>query len=584
VTAAALLGLKLPFRFDTSLLKHDLALVGCDEWSPHYNERDFGGQWRGVALRSASGSSSDLIAAPPAANPVFHDTPLLARCEYFRETVALFQCPVKTVRLLALEPGSFIREHSDNALGFEDGEIRIHIPIETNPAVEFYVCGQRLLLEEGGCYYVNVNLPHRVNNRGSSARVHLVIDAEVNDWVRGIFREGRPVERSALPPGNLEEFRTLVLRDEALARMLRGIPDRRDFTERTIALGREHGFDFNEGDVDAGFRSLPSAIAQAPVGWTPVKVRFPEAEWIFTAGCRFTEPFFEDTLRVCLRNPFTALFRVAAPLPPANSAGHPTGFIFHMSRCGSTLVSQMLAALPATLVISEAPPIDDILQAALPGAGQVEALRSVAAALGLAGAGDETRYFIKFDAWHIHSLALIRAAFPGVPWIFVYRDPIEVLVSHLRIPGRQTIAGAMDPAILGMAVSDIGQLNRQQWCARVLGNFCRKALEFREDPNGLFIDYRQLPGAVAGSIARHFGLSLSPAEENLMREAARLDAKNPSLPFEPDTQKKQETGKALQSDPDAAVLNALYRELKTSASALRTTAGYSVPTENPAGA
>src|SRR5438874_313448 len=41
----------------------------------------------------------------------------------------------------------------------------------------------------------------------------------------------------------------------------------------------------------------------------------------------------------------------------------PSGLIFHMSRCGSTLVSQMLAALPANIVVSEAPPIDAIVQA-----------------------------------------------------------------------------------------------------------------------------------------------------------------------------------------------------------------------------
>ena len=41
----------------------------------------------------------------------------------------------------------------------------------------------------------------------------------------------------------------------------------------------------------------------------------------------------------------------------------PAGLIFHMSRCGSTLISQMLAAEPANIVLSEAAPIDDILRA-----------------------------------------------------------------------------------------------------------------------------------------------------------------------------------------------------------------------------
>ncbi|MCU1258415.1 MAG: Aspartyl/Asparaginyl beta-hydroxylase, partial [Bryobacterales bacterium] len=311
VTAAALTGLKLPFRFDPALLKHDLALISSDEWSPHYNEREFGGQWQGVALRSAAGSHRDILAGN-AGRSDFTNTLLLERCTYFREVLSAFQCPLKSVRLLSLAPGSFIREHSDRALGYEDGEIRIHIPIQTNTGVEFYVCGERLLLEEGECYYVNVNLPHRVNNRGLSSRIHLVIDAEVNDWVDHIFREkGRPIKRSALPPGNLEEFRNLVFREESLREMLRGISDRGQFIERTIVLGRERGFNFHESDIDAGFRSRPTVLSHAPAGWTPVKVGLLEAEWVFTGGRRFTEPFFEDTVRAFLRHPFAALFRVA---------------------------------------------------------------------------------------------------------------------------------------------------------------------------------------------------------------------------------------------------------------------------------
>ncbi|MCU1262929.1 MAG: Aspartyl/Asparaginyl beta-hydroxylase, partial [Bryobacterales bacterium] len=290
-----------------------------------------------------------------------------------------------------------------------------------------------------------------------------------------------------------------------------------------------------------------------------VKVGLLEAEWVFTGGRRFTEPFFEDTVRAFLRHPFAALFRVAAPLPPANPAVRPAGFIFHMSRCGSTLVSRMVASLPRVHIISEAPPIDDVLQAPLPHEEKMEAVRRIVHAL-----GQETDYFVKFDAWHIHSLALIREAFPDTPWIFVYRDPIEVLVSHLRIPGRQTIAGAMDPAILGLTEKEAAELTRTQWCARVLANFCHRALEFREDPNGLFINYRELPEAVTGSIAGHFKLSLQPGDESLMRDAARLDAKNPSFPFESDTQKKQETGKQLQLDAAVIALNALYRELEHS--------------------
>jgi hypothetical protein len=571
--------LKLPFEFDPVLLQEDLARVDPDDWSAHYNERDFGGEWKGAALRSAAGSSRDIQAAP-AGEAQFMETPLLARCHYFREVLNAFHCPLKSVRLLSLAPGSFIREHSDHALGYDDGEIRIHIPVITDAAVEFYVCGERLLLEEGRCYFINVNLPHRVNNRSSISRIHLVIDAEVNDWVHRIFRENsQPVERSAVPPGSLEDFRKTVIGDESLQRQLRDIPDRREFTAQVIALGRDRGFHFHESDVDAGFRSRPTPAPNPPgAGWAPVRVRFPEreVESIWTGSRRFTEPFFEDSIRASLRNPFASLFRRSFPLhgyEEAESAqgSQPTGLIFHMSRCGSTLVSQMLAAIPRVNVISEAPVIDEILQATLVEKDKIEALRSIIRGLGRSATGHATGYFIKFDAWHIHNLALIRTAFPGVPWIFVYRDPVEVLVSHLRIPGRQTIPGAMDPVILGLDPNDVTGLSRTRWCARVLGNFCRRALDFREDPNGLFIDYRELPEAVTGPIAKHFGLVFQPGDESRMRETARFNAKNPSTSFESDTKAKQDTGKELLLDIAAARLDVCYEELRTASSAFRRT-------------
>jgi aspartyl/asparaginyl beta-hydroxylase (cupin superfamily) len=100
-----------------------------------------------------------------------------------------FECQLLAVRLLRLKAGSRIKEHTDLNLGYEDGEIRLHIPIHTNPGVEFYLSGRRIILAEGECWYVNTSLPHRVANTGERDRIHLVIDCVVNDWVRAIFAD-----------------------------------------------------------------------------------------------------------------------------------------------------------------------------------------------------------------------------------------------------------------------------------------------------------------------------------------------------------------------------------------------------------
>src|SRR5688572_7060783 len=108
-------------------------------------------------------------------------------------------------------------------------------------------------------------------------------------------------------------------------------------------------------------------------GWVPFRLFSrggePWVDWVHLGDARFTEPFFEQTIRRCLRHPADALFRHQTPLTALSELYRqrpgltPAGFVFHWSRCGSTLVAQMLAALEQSTVISEAGPLDAVLRA-----------------------------------------------------------------------------------------------------------------------------------------------------------------------------------------------------------------------------
>ena len=174
---------RLPLSLDADRLKADLALIQPDEWVPHFNTAYYEGEWSGVALRSVGGRPAQLY-PDPTAHGRFADTAILERCAYFQEVLAAFECPLQAVRLLKLRARSSIREHRDYKLGYEDGELRIHIPIVTNPAVAFFLDGERVPMQEGESWYLNLNLPHRVDNQSDTDRVHLVIDCEVNDWLQ----------------------------------------------------------------------------------------------------------------------------------------------------------------------------------------------------------------------------------------------------------------------------------------------------------------------------------------------------------------------------------------------------------------
>ena len=88
---------------------------------------------------------------------------------------------------MRLAPGSIIKEHHDNDLSFEQGMVRIHIPVVTNDGVDFRLNGLRCVMAAGSSWYLRLSDPHSVANRGTADRVHLVIDAAVNDWVAGLF-------------------------------------------------------------------------------------------------------------------------------------------------------------------------------------------------------------------------------------------------------------------------------------------------------------------------------------------------------------------------------------------------------------
>ena len=172
---------RLPLQFDASALAADVEGLGEEEWVPHFNSDIYTGDWSGVALRAPAGAHSALYPDPTATQ--FVDTPALERCPVVQEALSALRCPLTTVRLLRLGPGATIAEHRDHRLSARDGEARLHIPVLTNPDVEFVVGGRRVDLRAGECWYLDLTLPHRVANRGTSPRVHLVADCTVDTWL-----------------------------------------------------------------------------------------------------------------------------------------------------------------------------------------------------------------------------------------------------------------------------------------------------------------------------------------------------------------------------------------------------------------
>ena len=261
---------KLPLSFDAAGLKSDLDGLRPGDWVAHFNTRYYEGDWSAAALRSVGGAADKIYPDPASAEP-FADTEILSRCPNVRRALDEIKCPLNSVRLLRLGAGALIREHKDYNLSLEDGEIGLHIPVVTNPMVNFFLGGERLAMGEGECWYLNLNLPHKVENLGATARAHLVIHCVVNDWVREMIGPDReaaagrePASRAAAPssPESFKNFRRLVLEDVELQRRLREKTDVKDFIVCITEMGRERGYHFSAEDVEEALSASRRAWAE----------------------------------------------------------------------------------------------------------------------------------------------------------------------------------------------------------------------------------------------------------------------------------------------------------------------------------
>jgi hypothetical protein len=155
---------------------------------------------------------------------------------------------------------------------------------------------------------------------------------------------------------------------------------------------------------------------------------------------------------------------------------------------------------------------------------------------------------------------LFRRAFPDVPWVFLYRDPAEVLVSQMRQRGMQMVPQFLPPGFYGIDWAE--RINDEDYCARVLGVICRAAIDHHGSGGGLVLNYRQLPQGIWTTVLRHFGILCSEEERLGMQRAAQRDAKSPTVPFVGDTEAKQRAANANVRRAAERHVGAIYHRLE----------------------
>ncbi len=274
--------------------------------------------------------------------------------------------------------------------------------------------------------------------------------------------------------------------------------------------------------------------------WIPVALNIDESpptiDWGHFGNLRFTEPFFEETVtRWAHSKPPPRVVRTdlnALTVLDQAPSLDPKGFIFHLSRCGSTLASRLLRQIPGCVVVSEPEIVNRVLiadSAIIDEETRVLLLRFLIRALGRRRFREQNSYVVKLSSWNVRKLDLFRRAFPDTATVWVQRNPSEVVMSLLaRSPGWlhwQQYPELAD-SIFEIPSEKVLAFEPAQFYVRALLAMLKAAHAAGHDMP--IVDYTELPEVAWTTIAQLFSLSFDAKDITRMKAEAQYYSKDAS--------------------------------------------------------
>jgi hypothetical protein len=287
--------------------------------------------------------------------------------------------------------------------------------------------------------------------------------------------------------------------------------------------------------------------------------------WLIPDG-HATEPFQDEYISRCCQRLVNQIIQPRSSLESALQQANkiadvqPAGFIFHLSRCGSTLVSGCFSELDSTCVFSESPLLTEVLlddQLA-----QHEQQISLRAFINLQAAAFPLRpqIIIKWNAWDIFHWELIRGLYPQVPVIFLVRDPVEILASHQKSAGRH-MAGDKSLATADPVFVPTGRGDLVQFRGQVLGALLRCMCAIRQRDVIYCLDYKSINEKSLMELLGYLAISFTREEQQLIVHRLAFHSKTPGVPFVSDTSIKQSSFAEADKTRIQQWLQPLYRQV-----------------------
>jgi hypothetical protein len=295
--------------------------------------------------------------------------------------------------------------------------------------------------------------------------------------------------------------------------------------------------------------------------WLPINFIFSRTSvsvrWMDFGSKLLAEPLFQQTLDALRSLSTPARERVTDLSTFLTVAGsrqsvRPSGVIFHISRCGSTLVANSLRTGDGVVALAEAGPLgvwfalSSRREVPFPAETWQETLRTMANAVVTLYAHHGTpcnpKVVVKCHAITTLQISQVRAIWPDVPFLILIRDPTEVIVSNLERPGgwvgsRHEPLGVRN--MFGWTGAEIESMPLEEYCARGVGRFCEAAVA-HIDHNCRVADYTQLVGNLH-KIARFFNLEIAPVDSCQFKHVLETYAKDStwSRTFQSDDDRKR---------------------------------------------
>ena len=305
--------------------------------------------------------------------------------------------------------------------------------------------------------------------------------------------------------------------------------------------------------------------------WIPYKLAEKDNEiyfeWIYLADIKYADPFFDESIAKCRSHAFNSKpFKVVSTVENLIDWSNELisvelkSLVFHVSRCGSTMLSQSLASSSKNIMVSEAPIIDQILRSDLfSDDKKTSLLKSVIKLLGQKRYPEQKHLIIKLDAWHIFKASYLRSIYPEIPFALLYRNPIEVLKSHQKLKGMHMVPNLLPSIVFGISAREISENTLEQYGGLVLEKYFQGFLDFyKRDTNVVMLNYNDGMKAVLEKFISFIKVDYANDELEKIYDRLKRHSKNENAVFTGD-EFKEET---LQID--FSKLNILHEKLNNS--------------------